>query len=467
MSPARASLPGGSGSARSSATPPRGPDQFELLYNSAVQSFVRRDHAKTQAALTRLLGLASQLPRDPTPWYELEQRGSKPGPADTGLSGEEWLTKTLKLAISANASLYSDAPRSFTSMQHLLPPAQPAAMLEYIRQLCNSTYGADLLPPQILSTFLLASLKLQPSEPSLAFAHALAEDWLAKLPDAFVLAIARDNRGQNRKRIEAAREGYLKVIELFVGEVLGREGEWEMARGLLEGEMVMGSKKKEALYRHLRTLEANKSHPPSPASSGILPSPSESSVSTMTSPTPTGKRRSRADSNATSSSEATARPAGIGALGDLTARSSRAVKGKARASRDESDADSTVQPPESEATAVPNKIYVRPPTGGSGSHRPRSTNAVLSLLPLSLQHRLQDLWSSSWAPVLPIPVLVILLFIYRRRRAGQPGTNVATVRERLQRARVQGLGPWIVWWLKWWAEKVAGVWKLGTTITYM
>lgn len=189
----------------------------------------------------------------------------------------------------------------------------------------------------------------------------------------------------------------------------------------------------------------------------------------MTSPTPKGKGRSRANSNATSSSEATARPANIGALGDLTARSSRAVKGKARASRDESDADSTVQPPESEATAVPNKIYVRPPTGGSGSHRPRSTNAVLSLLPLSLQHRLQDLWNSGWfaGTMLPIPALIILLIVYRRRRAGQAGNNVVTVRERLQRARIQGLGPWFVWWLKWWAEKVAGVWKLGTTITYM
>ncbi|TXT03819.1 hypothetical protein VHUM_04340 [Vanrija humicola] len=231
-----------------------------------------------------------------------------------------------------------------------------------------------------------------------------------------------------------------------------------MARGLLEGEMVMGSKKKEALYRHLRALEANRSAPPSPASSGILPSPSEGKE----------RSRSRSNSNATSSSEATARPAGIGALGDLTARSSRAVKGKARASRDESDADSTVQPPESEATAVPNKIHVRPPpAGGSGAPRPRSTNTVLSLLPLSLQHRLQDLWASGWLPALPIPALIVLLLVYRRRRAGQAGTNVATVRERLQRARVQGLGPWFAWWLKWWAEKVAGVWKLGTTITYM
>jgi hypothetical protein len=32
---------------------------------------------------------------------------------------------------------------------------------------------------------------------------------------------------------------------------------------------------------------------------------------------------------------------------------------------------------------------------------------------------------------------------------------------------MDGLMPWIQWWLQWWGDKVAGVWKLGTTITYM
>lgn len=214
-----------------------GPDQYEVLYNSAVQAFVRRDHAKTQAVLGKLLGLTRQLPRDPVPWYDLSSAGGS----------EEWITKTLKLAISADASLYSDPPKH-SDLAHLLPPAPPSAMLEHIKQLCVTTYGAPLLPPQLISTFLLAALKLKPSDSALAFAHALAEDWLTTLPDSFVHVIAQPSTTANpalRKRIDAAREGYIKVVELFVGEVLGREGEWEMARGLLEGEMVMGSKKKE------------------------------------------------------------------------------------------------------------------------------------------------------------------------------------------------------------------------------
>lgn len=221
------------------------PDQYEVLYNAAVQSFVRRDHVKTKETLDKLLDLAAKVPRPTTPWYDLSAP-VEPGPAEYGgLTANDWVTKTLKLSISAYASMYSEPPKSFPAMQHLLPPASPAAMLEHIRAVCVKTSGSSLLPPQLLSTILLAALKLRPSESSLAFAHSLAEEWLTALPDSFVLAIASDNRGPNRKRIEVAREGYLKVVELFVGEVLGREGEWEMARGLLEGEMVMGSRRKE------------------------------------------------------------------------------------------------------------------------------------------------------------------------------------------------------------------------------
>jgi hypothetical protein len=50
------------------------------------------------------------------------------------------------------------------------------------------------------------------------------------------------------QRLEAAREGYIKVVELFVGEILVREGEWEMARAFLEGESVSGSKRKEVCH---------------------------------------------------------------------------------------------------------------------------------------------------------------------------------------------------------------------------
>ncbi|EKD04713.1 hypothetical protein A1Q2_00943 [Trichosporon asahii var. asahii CBS 8904] len=142
-------------------TPPRAQvrsppklDQYELLYNSAVQSFVRRDHVKTQATLARLLDLTRALPRTSSPWYDVSSTAA-PQP------GDEWMTKTLKLAISANASLYSDPPRApgalAPDVADRLPPASPRRMLGYILDLCVSTYGSSLLPPALVSTFLLAT----------------------------------------------------------------------------------------------------------------------------------------------------------------------------------------------------------------------------------------------------------------------------------------------------------------------
>lgn len=228
--------------------------QLEILYNNAVQSFVRRDHATTQATLIRLLKFlkAEQRPRA-IAWYDLNH----PVKED---EVDGWLIKTLKLVISSHASLYTDPPTSKTSLptdlRSHVSPNSSVALLQHVHNVCSDAYFTPtspkprLLPPPLLSTLLLASLKL-----SIPFAHRLAEDWIALLPDSFVLAIApsenadgsrKQNLGiEEKKRMEAAREGYLKITELFVGEVLAREGEWEMARGFLEGEIVMGSKRKE------------------------------------------------------------------------------------------------------------------------------------------------------------------------------------------------------------------------------
>ena len=229
----------------------------------------------------------------------------------------------------------------------------------------------------------------------------------------------------------------------------------------------------QALYRHLRALEMSRAQ--SPASSGILPStPGSTESSVPASPTPNGKNRARMDSTASSSSasEATARPTGTGLDVGLAAGgrlSSRAIKGKGRAPPEPSEGDSTVQPPQSEATATPNKIYVRPPPANpdAGPSRPQPPSA-LSFLPASLAIRLEALWRSGWFAriLLPMPVIVVLLAIAHRRHTLNRAQTV-TVRERLRRARMDGLWPWIQWWLQWWGEKAAGVWKLGTTITYM
>jgi len=232
-------------SAKSSS---RTPDsQIEILYNTAVQSFVRRDHSTTQANLARLTKLLkTQLRSRNEAWYDLDAQVHKEDEL------ESWIIKTLKLVISSLASLYTDPPSNTSRLPNelkaLLPPSPPEDMLAHIHNTCAETYFSAsspeprLLPPPLLSTLLLAALKL-----SLPFTHRFAEDWLALLPDAFIFAISPNSNVAQKaeKRVEAAREGYLKVVELFVSEVLAREEEWEMARGFLEGEAVMGSKRKE------------------------------------------------------------------------------------------------------------------------------------------------------------------------------------------------------------------------------
>lgn len=177
------------------------------------------------------------------------------------------------------------------------------------------------------------------------------------------------------------------------------------------------------------------------------------------------------DSTGSSSSEATARPSS-NFPGQVGRASTRSVKGKGR---EESEGGSTVQPPQSEATAVPDKIFVRhtptdtPDIGQSRTPVPESViSPAFRLLPDVLAVRLDKLWRSGLLGkiLLPTPIIIVLLVMaHRRQRVNR--AQVVSVRERLRRARVDGLWSWITWWLKWWMEKVAGVWKLGTTITYM
>jgi hypothetical protein len=245
------------------AAPQSGESAVEVLYNTAVQSFVRRDHLKTFATLSRLLStLSSSTPR--SLWYTTLRDDDQ---TREEVENSAWLIKTLKLYISAHASIYAEPPsdRSQLSpeLQRLLPPTPPGELLQSVIETCvkslspkETSAGYITLPPAIISTLLLASLKIRSRQPALAVAHDLAEQWLSALPDEFILditpapGIRTENVSPERKKaVESAREGYLKVVELFTGEILAREEEWEMARGILEGDSIMSSRKKEVSGR--------------------------------------------------------------------------------------------------------------------------------------------------------------------------------------------------------------------------
>ena len=476
----------------STSTPSRPPESdIEILYNTAVQSFVRRDHGKTQAALSRLLAHAESLGESKRKWYNLEVDSTREED-----EGEEWKVKILKLVISADASLYTDPPANLDSipphLAALLPPASPHILLQHIQSICvESLSASDLLPPAIISTLLLASLKLKPSPPALDFAHSLAETWIAGLPDTFMRSISTNNKSstqaQIKKRIEGSREGYLKVIELFVGEVLAREGEFEMARAFLDGEGVMSSKRKEDLYRHLRSTESRMASTTSPSNSGILPAQSPSASLVLPTATPSGQSsRSRSSTTSSSSSDRTARPNYLGVNG-LKAKpvSNGTVKGKEKESEVEAisvDSNSTFH--------VPDKIYVNPSNPNKSptpSRRPlasqvqRNFTNLLELIPSSIRRRLLSSWALRL--ILPVPLITLFLMVWSiRRRRNRRSTatlvgdatqaliaegSVSIVQEKLRRARALGVRAWFGFWLRWWWKKAVGVWEMGTTITYV
>jgi hypothetical protein len=479
-------------SSSSTSTPTRPPESdIEILYNTAVQSFVRRDHGKTQAALSRLLKHTKSLGQTQKRWQDLEAEGTREED-----EGEEWRIKVLKLVISADASLYTDPPANLDSipphLAALLPSASPRDMLEHIQSICTETLSnIDLLPPAIISTLLLASLKLRPSSPALDFAHSLAESWIAGLSDTFMRSISSNGRAnlqpQIKKRIEGSREGYLKVMELFVGEVLAGEGEFEMARAFLDGEGVMSSKRKEDLYRHLRSTESRMASTSSPSNSGILPAQSPSASLVLPTATPSGRSsRSRSSTTSSSSSERTARPNPSGVNGLHTRPlGNGTIKGKEKESEVEAisvDSNSTFH--------VPDKIYVNPSNPNKSptpSRRPLSSQVqrnfsnLLELIPSSVRKRLLSSWTLRL--LLPIPLITIVLLIWsiRRKRnrtstatlvgdatqAMLAGGSVSIIQEKLRRARALGIRAWFGLWLRWWWKKVVGVWDMGTTITYV
>lgn len=161
----------------------------------------------------------------------------------------------------------------------------------------------------------------------------------------------------------------------------------------------------------------------------------------------------------------------------------------------------------SEST-LPSRIVVNPPGRGptrQGGRDPSGRNPGQSGLAAIIRHRLLSMLNFGFLPagvrnrlwglsttqlmslILPVPLLTMLFLhhtIRRRRRTGLlgsaamaagAGSAVATtggnrieeVRARLLAARRRGIWAWFMWCLQWWMGKVAGVWKLGTTITYV
>ena len=416
---------------------------FEAEYWTAVQSFIKRDHITTHSTLSSLLStLETELSNTTRrPWHQFDTRWN-----GKGVDWADWLVKVLKLYISAHASLfaYHTDPNSLPlKLRQFVPPNSPKSILKHVHDTCVDMYKPDILPPAIISTLLLSSLQYQPSEPALDAAHHIAEDWLVSLPDSLMEILSSSVRAAHQQnRISAIREEYSKVIQLFVVEILAREGEWEMARGILDGDGVMSSRRKEELYGQLRSLQTTRSFV-SPSSSDQLPSPE-----------PQAKSRDRSGSASSSSTERTARPGIPLAVSSINGHD---LKGKSKAGSTTSESGLLRHIEVNPGPPVPTTTYTR----------------LLDYLPAVIRDRLSNLNATPFYYALPLPLVILIALSLRRRlrRRAHGAVVVATgldeVRARLARARGRGVVEWFLWWLRWWMARFTGVWRLGTTITFV
>ncbi|ORY21909.1 hypothetical protein BCR39DRAFT_552705 [Naematelia encephala] len=488
--------------------PPGNPHSaLEAQYNTAVQSFVRRDHIKTHSTLSRLLSQLAPLTNTHSSWYDLEPPSSE----------DEWRVKVLKLVISAHASLYADPPVNTTALSPdlvgLLPPCPPDRILEHVQKICEARYFSPslsssssssssvlVLPPALISTLLLAALKLRPAPSALSFAHNLAENYLSNLPDSFLLAISTSAKFTGRgidgvresvrgvdglgetvrgvngfaesgtrvngiretgRGLEGYRQGHIKVLQLFVGEVLVREGEYEMARGILDGDEVLGSKRKESLYRHIRSYESRTSTNLTSSIESIDLSHSLSLSSPTLNPTRTptftskrsskissnsksnsSRSKSRSSSTSSSSSERTARPNSTTGLivnplrrvennlpASINGNGNRNGKDKHKDNEreKENEKDETTS-----QSSIPSKIYIHHPqdSHSSSTSKPTTRSETFN----RLWNRRRRTWISNIIPFLPessilqwkflpIPLLAGLIILMTLRRRFILGRN--------------------------------------------
>lgn len=196
-------------------------------------------------------------------------------------------------------------------------------------------------------------------------------------------------------------------------------------------------------------------------------------------------------------------------------------KGKSRAvapegNTDEADSTPGTAPSLTSDSTLPSKIYINHPssegsTSAAGGNRPQrldpyrrgdrggsassftsAFSALLSALPTPLARRLSGMGRYTLlglAIPLPIILLVSLIVWIRRKqqriavalaagaaegvaRAAVSGgavtpSTLAQIRDKVRRAREEGLVNWMKWFLRWWIDKFVGVWRMGTTITYV
>lgn len=266
------------------------------------------------------------------------------------------------------------------------PAGGPGEIISVAYQKCQEQLdpaAASPWPPSLIRTLLLAALKLDASSPQTrrsissrsgrridssagVEARRVVEDWLAQLDDdVFVYWVnsAGGNRRSSKSTVAAPsrdlaastsstdsavtqgapaeldrfRKDYLAVIELYLLEILPRQGDWDLANEFLREEAVLGAKGKERLFRKLHAIkqkyEQTTIKQPQTNARSDTPVSVESTTTTRTTASgggdgqgtacgsPTRSRRSSVDT------ESTVKPIGSGTIGRRSAATAAVRQG--------------------------------------------------------------------------------------------------------------------------------------------
>ncbi|KAK7032257.1 hypothetical protein VNI00_013216 [Paramarasmius palmivorus] len=339
---------------------------LRTLYNRAAKAFLKRNITLTHSLLqTAFSTISSDSDSDLQRKWDILRITFETTVYTSGIAATEFPDQLKEITVKSPQNLVTETySRSLAFFSSKRVPE-----------------SSVVLPVQVLSTLVYSSLKLDAAQ----VGREMIEDWLGRRGNSYYSASSH-----------ARGDGYDKVLELYVLQVLPKLEEWEYATEFMEYESQLDPDTRQNIQLALRTQHAqvlSARYPPQSQQSSSSPSPL---TSRPQSPTPSS---SSSSSSLSTTSTHTAVPAtprqhapfqhSLSSLSSLdssiTSSSSRAssdgtvtpnrqsTKGKGKASAYPEGNGNALSDPSSlnDATRPKSRSPARSRGSGSSNHSPR------------------------------------------------------------------------------------------------